>query len=223
MARKGRAGPALAIAALGSFFAGTVATFLIALFAPPLTAIALQVRPGRIFLADGARPGRRRSRWRTARSSRRSAMIVLGLLLGLVGTDIYTGTPRFTFGIRELADGLELRRGRRRRVRHRRDPAQPRERARRATSVITKVSGLMPTREDLRRMVGADPARHRARLGARHPAGRRRDPRLLRRLHDREEGLADTPSEFGKGAIEGVAGAGSRPTMPARRPRSSRC
>ena len=57
------------------------------------------------------------------------AMVVLGLLLGLVGTDIYTGTPRFTFGIRESADGLELRRGGGRRVRHRRDPAQSRERA----------------------------------------------------------------------------------------------
>ena len=57
MARNGRAGAALAIAAIGSFFAGTVATFLVALFAPPLTAIALQVRLGRVFLADGRRPG----------------------------------------------------------------------------------------------------------------------------------------------------------------------
>ena len=59
MARQGRAGAALAIAALGSFFAGCVATLVIAAFAPPLAELALQVRPGRIFLADGARPGRR--------------------------------------------------------------------------------------------------------------------------------------------------------------------
>ena len=59
MARQGRAGPALGIAAIGSFFAGCVATLLIAVAAPPLAAIALQVRTGRIFLADGVRPDRR--------------------------------------------------------------------------------------------------------------------------------------------------------------------
>ena len=59
MARKGRAGPALAVAALGSFFAGCVGTLILAAFAPPLTELALQVRPGRILLADGAGPDRR--------------------------------------------------------------------------------------------------------------------------------------------------------------------
>ena len=74
---------------------------------------------------------------------------------------------------------------------------------------VTAVSAaLMPTREDWKRMVGADPARHRPGLGARHPAGRRRDAGLVRRLHPGEEGLAATRAEFGKGAIEGVAGTG---------------
>src|SRR5687768_2594647 len=107
MARQGRAGPALATAALGSFFAGTVATILIALFAPPLTRMALKFGPAEYFslmllglvtsiaLAHGS-------------VLKAIAMIVLGLLLGLVGTDIYTGTPRFTFGFLELADGLSF-------------------------------------------------------------------------------------------------------------------
>ena len=107
MARQGRAGAALAIAAIGSFFAGTVATFLVALFAPPLTAIALEFGSAEYFslmvvglvssiaLAHGS-------------IVKAMAMVVVGLLLGLVGTDIYTGTPRFTLGIREYADGLNF-------------------------------------------------------------------------------------------------------------------
>ncbi|WP_323042557.1 tripartite tricarboxylate transporter permease [Gemmobacter sp.] len=107
MARKGMAGVALACAALGSFFAGTVSTFLVALFAPPLTAIALQFGAAEYFslmvlglvmsiaLAHGS-------------ILKALAMVVLGLLLGMVGTDIYTGTPRFTLGITEYADGLNF-------------------------------------------------------------------------------------------------------------------
>ncbi len=107
MARKGKAGVALAVAALGSFFAGTVSTFLVALFAPPLTAIALQFGAAEYFslmvlglvmsiaLAHGS-------------ILKALAMVVLGLLLGMVGTDIYTGTPRFTLGITEYADGLNF-------------------------------------------------------------------------------------------------------------------
>ena len=107
MARKGMAGVALACAALGSFFAGTVSTFLVALFAPPLTAIALEFGAAEYFslmvlglvmsiaLAHGS-------------ILKALAMVVLGLLLGMVGTDIYTGTPRFTLGITEYADGLNF-------------------------------------------------------------------------------------------------------------------
>ena len=107
MARKGRAGTALATAALGSFFAGTVATFLVAIFAPPLTAIALEFGAAEYFslmvlglvmsvaLAYGT-------------VLKALAMVILGLLLGIVGTDIYTGTPRFTLGITQFADGLNF-------------------------------------------------------------------------------------------------------------------
>src|SRR5512137_1144054 len=105
MARQGRAGAALAIAALGSFFAGTVATMLIAGFAPPLADLALKFGPSAYFslmvlglvsaivLASGS-------------LAKAIAMVLLGILLGLVGTDVNSGLPRFTFGISELADGI---------------------------------------------------------------------------------------------------------------------
>src|SRR5881409_1974288 len=105
MARQGRAGPALGIAAIGSFFAGCVATVIIALFAPPLAEVALKFGPAEYFslmvlglvaavvLAHGS-------------IIKAIAMVVLGLLLGLVGTDVNSGVLRFAFGISELADGI---------------------------------------------------------------------------------------------------------------------
>src|SRR5690606_36146070 len=107
MARRGQAGHALAAAALGSFFAGTGATPVIAVLAPPLTDVALKFGPAEYFslmflglitsvaLAHGS-------------IVKALAMVVLGLLLGLVGTDIYTGTPRFTLGFIELSDGINF-------------------------------------------------------------------------------------------------------------------
>src|SRR5262249_26014091 len=104
MARRGRAGPALGIAALGSFFAGCVSTLLIALAAPPLAAIALPVGPAGYFslmvcglvaavvLAHGSLV----------------QAVAMGLLLGLVGTDVNTGARRFNFGMMGLADGIEF-------------------------------------------------------------------------------------------------------------------
>ena len=107
MARQGRAGPALGIAAIGSFFAGTVATLLIAVAAPPLAAIALEFGPAEYFslmvcgliaavvLAHGS-------------LIKAIAMVVLGLLLGLAGTDVNSGVRRFDFGMTGLADGVEF-------------------------------------------------------------------------------------------------------------------
>jgi putative tricarboxylic transport membrane protein len=107
MARQGRAGPALGIAAIGSFFAGTVATLLIAVAAPPLAAIALEFGPAEYFslmvcgliaavvLAHGS-------------LVKAIAMVVLGLLLGLAGTDVNSGVRRFDFGMTGLADGVEF-------------------------------------------------------------------------------------------------------------------
>ena len=107
MAKQGRAGPALATAALGSFFAGTVGTIVLVLFAPPLARVALSFGAPEYFslvvlglIASIA----------LARGSllKALAMIVLGLLLGTVGQDTYTGTPRFTFGVRELFGGINF-------------------------------------------------------------------------------------------------------------------
>jgi TctA family transporter len=105
MARRGRAGPALATAALGSFFAGCVATLIVAMFAPPLAEVALKFGPAEYFslmvlglvaavvLAHGS-------------LLKAICMVILGLLLGLVGTDVNSGVLRFAFGISELADGI---------------------------------------------------------------------------------------------------------------------
>ena len=105
MARKGRAGPALAAAGLGSFFAGCVGTIIIAAFAPPLTELAFKFGPaeyfslmvlgliGAVVLASGS-------------LVKAIAMILLGLLLGQINTDVISGVPRSSFDIPELTDGI---------------------------------------------------------------------------------------------------------------------
>ena len=151
MARQGKAGRALAVAAIASFFAGTVCTFMIAMFAPPLAAIALKFGPAEYFslmvlglvasivLANGS-------------ILHALAMIVLGLLLGLVGTDVNSGVQRYAFGIAELGDGIgfvivamgmfgigEI--------------IANLEGEGTRDVMVKAVKGLMPTREDLRRMI----------------------------------------------------------------------
>ena len=105
MAREGRAGAALAVAALGSFFAGTVSTLILAMFAPPLAEIAFQFGPAEYFslMVLGLIAAIVLARGSLIKAI---AMIVLGLLLGLVGADTNTGQFRFTFGLPQLADGI---------------------------------------------------------------------------------------------------------------------
>ena len=105
MAKRGRAGPALAAAGIGSFFAGCVGTLILAAFAAPLTEVAFKFGPaeyfslmvlgliGAVVLASGS-------------LLKAVAMIILGLLLGLVGTDVNSGVARFSFDIPELTDGI---------------------------------------------------------------------------------------------------------------------
>jgi len=107
MARQGRAGPALGISAIGSFIAGCFATVVIALFAPPLAEVALKFGPaeytslmilglvGAVVLAHGS-------------VLKAITMVILGLLLGLVGTDVNSGVARYNFGIAELSDGISF-------------------------------------------------------------------------------------------------------------------
>ncbi|MBD3892552.1 tripartite tricarboxylate transporter permease [Hydrogenophaga sp.] len=154
MALKGRAGPALAAAGLGSFFAGTVATLVVAAFAPPLTEIALSFGPaeyfslmlvgliGAVVLASGS-------------LLKALAMIVLGLLLGLVGTDINSGVARYTFDIPELTDGISfvvVAMGVFGYAEIIHNLSQPEENR---AIVQGKVSGIMPTRQDVKSMVPA--------------------------------------------------------------------
>jgi TctA family transporter len=107
MARQGRAGPALGIAALGSFFAGCVATLLITIAAPPLAKIALEFGPAEYFslMVCGLIAAIVLARGSVIKAV---AMVVLGLLLGLAGTDVNSGIRRFDFGLQGLADGIEF-------------------------------------------------------------------------------------------------------------------
>ena len=107
MARHGKAGTALGIAAIGSFIAGCFATILVAAFAPPLIELAFKFGPaeyfslmvlglvGAVVLANGS-------------VLKAFAMIILGLLLGIIGADVNSGTFRFDFGIAELQDGIDF-------------------------------------------------------------------------------------------------------------------
>ncbi len=202
MAKQGRAGPALAASAIGSFFAGTVATFLIAAFGPPLAAAALKFGPAEFFslmvlglvasvvLAQGS-------------LLHAIGMVVLGLLLGLIGTDVNSGTQRFTFGIFELADGIgfvtvamgmfglgEI-------IRNLQDEEE-------RSVLITKITGLWPTKEDFKRMV-APILRGTAIgsvLGILPGSGS-----ILGSFaaYSIEKKVSKNRAQFGKGAIEGVA------------------
>src|SRR5205814_905636 len=105
MAKQGRAGPALAIAAIGSFFAGCVATVLVAALGAPLTSLALLFGPAEYFslmclglifavvLAKGS-------------VIKALTMILMGLLLSMIGSDLETGAERMTWGVPELSDGI---------------------------------------------------------------------------------------------------------------------
>ena len=203
MARNGRAGPALAIAAIGSFFAGTVTTLVIAAAAPPLTRLAQQFAPadyfslmvlGLVFAVVLARGSVLKA----------VGMIFLGMLLGLVGTDVNTGNTRFTFGIDDLFDGLgfvPLAMG----VFGIAEIISNLANQERRDLVSSKVTGLMPTREDLRRSIG--PILRGTGLGAFLgilPGG----GAVLASFsaYTVEKRLSKTPEKFGTGMIEGVAG-----------------
>jgi putative tricarboxylic transport membrane protein len=203
MARQGRAGPALAIAAIGSFFAGCVTTLIIAAAAPPLTKLAQQFAPADYFslMALGLVFAVVLARGSVLKAV---GMIFLGMLLGLVGTDVNTGNTRYTFGIDDLFDGLgfvPLAMG----VFGIAEIISNLANQERRDLVSSKVTGLWPTREDLRRSIG--PILRGTGLGAFLgilPGG----GAVLASFsaYTVEKRLSKTPEKFGTGMIEGVAG-----------------
>ena len=131
-------------------------------------------------------------------------MIVLGLLLGLVGTDVETGTPRFTFDLPELADGLNfvaLSMG----VFGLGEIIRNLEHEHTRSVMVKHVSGLMLSQGRLQADHRPGAARHRPGLGAGHPARRRGDAGLASPPTRMEKRLSPNRAQFGKGAIEGVA------------------
>src|SRR5260221_2702233 len=203
MARQGKAGKALGIAALGSFFAGTVATFLIAGFAPPLAELALKFGPADYFslmvlgliaavvLAHGS-------------VVKAIAMIILGLLLGIIGTDVNSGVARYSFGLPELIDGLGIGTiamgmfGFSEIMRNLEHSDETRE-------VFTKsVTGLWPNWSDIKRC--AMPTIRGTALGSLLgilPGG---GPVLGSfSAYTLEKKVSKTPEKFGTGMMEGVA------------------
>ena len=204
MAQQGRAGPALAIAAIGSFFAGTVGTLLIALFGPPLADVALKFGAPEYFalMLMGLVAAAVLAQGDMVKSI---AMVVMGLLLGIVGTDVNTGTQRFSFGIFELTDGIgfivvavgvfaigEI-------ISNLGESQRAARALRQGDEPVAVLAGLEA-------IVRADRARHRHSAASsaccRAPGRRshRSRPTCWRRSSPK------IPTRFGKGAIEGVAG-----------------
>ena len=203
MARQGRAGVALAIAAIGSFVAGTVCTLLIAIFGPSIAEVALEFGSPEYFslmllglvtaavLAQGD-------------MLKSLAMVFLGLALGIVGSDVDTGIKRFTFGFFELADGIgfviiavgvfavgEI-------ISNLSDPEE--------RQVFTsRVGSLYPSLQDLKQSIG--PILRGTAFGAFFGILPGTGPSIASfGSYMIEKKVAKDPSRFGHGAIEGVAG-----------------
>ena len=219
MARQGRAGPALGIAAIGSFFAGTVATLLIVVAAPPLAAIALQFGPAEYFslMVCGLIAAVVLARGSLVKAI---AMVVLGLLLGLVGTDVNSGSRRFNFGMTGLADGVEFV-ALSMAIYGIAEVAYNLEKKQETSVISAAVGRVWPSLADLRHCAGAilRGTGLGAILGVLPGGGA-----LLASFaaYTLEKNVARPPRRFGDGDIRGVAAPESA-NMPARRPRSSRC
>ncbi|MDF3836576.1 tripartite tricarboxylate transporter permease [Cupriavidus basilensis] len=203
MARRGRAGVALATAGLGSFFAGCVATLILAAFAAPLSELAFKFGPaeyfslmvlgliGAVVLASGS-------------LVKAIAMIVLGLLLGLVGTDVNSGAARFSFDVPELTDGLNFVSVAMGVFGFAEIIANLEQKDARET-FTDHITNLFPTRDDFKRMI---PAVLRGTvLGSALgilPGGGAALASFA--AYSLEKKTSKYSHEFGKGAIEGVAG-----------------
>jgi TctA family transporter len=203
MARRGRAGVALFTAGFGSFFAGCVATLVLAAFAAPLAQVAFKFGPaeyfslmvlgliGAVVLASGS-------------LIKAIGMIILGLLLGLVGTDVNSGAARYSFDIPELTDGIgfvAIAMG----VFGFAEIMSNLEQKDKRETFLDKVTSLWPSKEDFKRMM---PSILRGTgigslLGVLPGGGA---PLAAFAAYSLEKKTSKYSAEFGKGAIEGVAG-----------------
>ena len=202
MALKGRAGPALGIAAFGSFIAGTIGVIGLQLLAPPLVAVALRFGPPEYFSLMLL--GFVVLTYLAQKSMAKALMMAgVGIILGTIGLDTMTGMPRFTFRIPELLDGVGLA------------PLAMGlfgiseillnvEKKIKQELLTTKVKGLFPTREDWRRSIGAifRGSVSGFFLGILPGGGAVLGSFVSYALEKR---ISKHPEEFGKGAIEGVA------------------
>jgi putative tricarboxylic transport membrane protein len=202
MARQGRAGAALAISAIGSFFAGTVCTLIVAMFGPPLATMALEFGSPEYFslMLMGLVTAAVLAQGDMLKSL---AMVVLGLLLGIVGSDVDSGIKRFCFGFYELADGIgfviiavgvfavgEIIS----------NLSEPEERV----VFTSKVGSLYPTAQDMKQ--AAAPILRGTALGAFLGILPGTTPSIATfAAYMIEKKVAKDPSRFGHGAIEGVA------------------
>ena len=203
MAKQGRAGAALGIAAIGSFFAGTVATLIIAAIGVPLTRLALLFGPAEYFglMVFGLGLAIVLARGSVLKAV---IMVVLGLLLSTVGTDLETGQERLTLGIPELSDGVDfavLAMGLFGIAEILRNLENPESR----NVAIAQIGRLLPTGAELKRCVGpiVRATGIGSVLGILPGNGAVLGPFASYAL---EKKLAKDPSRFGRGAIEGVAG-----------------
>ena len=203
MAKKGEAGIALGIAALGSFFAGCVATLVIAAIGAPLTRLALLFGPAEYFglMVFGLGLAVVLARGSVLKAV---IMVVLGLLLSTVGTDLETGQDRLTLGIAELSDGVDfavLAMGVFGIAEILRNLESPESR----NVAIARIGRLLPSREDLRRCFGpvVRATGIGSLLGILPGNGAVLGPFASYAL---EKKLSREPERFGRGAIEGVAG-----------------
>ena len=221
MAKKGRAGAALGIAAIGSFIAGTFATMLIAAFAPPLTELAFEFGPaeyfslmvlglvGAVVLANGS-------------LLKAVCMIFVGLILGLVGSDINSGALRYTFGVDELMDGIDFVAIFDGHLRLRGDHEEPRDQPD-AQPRARQGRERAPDEGGPQGVGGPDRPRNAARILPRHPAGRRRASRPLRPTPSRRSSRANAQNPPSDRATSAAWRAPSPPTTRAPRRASSRC
>lgn len=203
MARQGRAGPALGIAAIGSFFAGTACTFIIALFGPSIAELALEFGPTEYFslMLMGLVTAAMLAQGDMVKSL---AMVTVGLLLGMVGTDVNSGWRRFSFDIAELADGIGfvvLAVG----VFALGEIVANLGSSDKRTIFTSKVGRLFPSKNDLIRSAG--PILRGTLLGAFFGVLPGTGPSIASfSSYMVEKKVSKDPSRFGHGAIEGVAG-----------------